>query len=60
MYVLDLSLSLSLSLSLAPGTPATLHMKLIDEKIPRCYLELEKVIGGLSVNKPIYKRSEFW
>ena len=43
--------------------PSSFSLNLIDEKIPKCYLRLETAIQSLlenNMNKPLYKRDEFW
>ena len=43
--------------------PASFHMKILDEKIPKTYLELEKIVTEVSTSRQpinIIERSKFW
>ena len=50
---------------LARDMPPNFHMKMIEEKIPQSYLELEHVINRIvdkdtKLEHTVYKRDQFW
>lgn len=44
----------------AQDMPASFHIKILDEKIPRSYVRLEEYIANHASCKNIMKRDEFW